>query len=1136
MMAAALAVAGTGVIVVGGRPVLAGPAAPSCPGSVTDGAAASVVARACAKRVLVTGSLTATSAVYAEPSGAYSLEQNVVPVRVHRGSGWVPVDTTLTRRSDGSVQPAAVPDDLRLSGGGTGPLVRLSQSGRMVSMTWPAALPAPSLQGDTAVYAEVLPGVDLRVRATTGGFRHVLVIKNRQAATNPALKVVHYGLSATAATLRQRAGGGLDAVAPDGSVASLSSGALMWDAGPPGPVAAAAGAVRAGPDSPEDAAATIAAPMTLAGGDLAIVPDAAMLSSAKTTFPVYLDPDFPGYLNRWSYADTSGSDRNDGVARVGLNPDGSGTYRSFFEFSTGGIAGKHVLSAVFRSTLVHSYSCGPTPVSLYWTGGISVNGVRTAWSPSLVQWLDEKSGNANKAGGCGTIQPDMLMEFSGGLTGLMQTVATNGTGGMTFGLSARSANGANESATDRWKKFSPTGTSLTVTYNSVPTMPDKLDTHNQGCATGAGRPVLATGTPTLKARVNDADPETDLWANFAWERYTAATNTWTAVSSANTAALASEATGQVTVSPALAPGIYRWRVQAADPWSLPNGASGTDNSPVSGWCEFEVDTTPPNPPLVTADPGNSPFVAGKTVRLRLAPGGSPADTDITGYTWWVVDGQGTHATNFVAGATASIDWTPIAGQGTINVVAKDRVQTGPAVPYAFNAAQPSTELARWPLNDAAGSASLADSTGNSHDATLTGTATLGAPGRTVNGDTALILGGGYASTPGPIIDTSRNFTVSAWVKLTGNDSYKTVLAADGTRNSSFYLQYVADVGRWAFTLPNADADGWTAIRVISSSAPALGVWTHLAGVYDSGAGIAKLYVNGVLEGQATGAHPFQATGPFAIGRAKTTGILCDQWPGSVYDARVWDRALSDAEVAAQADPVNAANLSRDNTGHWLFNEGNGSMAFDSSAYFHDLTINLDAGAGWTTAGHSGSALALTGSGAAETDGPVLYTDQSFTASAWVKMTGSTLSGGTMTALSQDAGTISGFYLGYRQRAAGPSWCLLMHTSDSPSSPSAAACTTTALTAAVLNTWIHLVGVYDAATGHLALYVNGTRVDDGTAVLAGRWNATGPMAAGRARWTPVGGGSTAPADFWVGAIDDVSVYAGAAPAAEIAALP
>src|SRR5262249_712466 len=153
-------------------------------------------------------------------------------------------------------------------------------------------------------------------------------------------------------------------------------------------------------------------------------------------------------------------------------------------------------------------------------------------------------------------------------------------------------------------------------------------------------------------------------------------------------------------------------------------------------CEFEVDTIRPNTAVVTADPANSPFVTGKTIRLTLTPGGSPPDTDITGYNWWVVDGQGTHPTAFAAGATATIAWPPIPGQGPIYIAAKDRVQTSlTTAQYAFNAAQPSTEVARWTLNDPAGATAVADITGNGHAASLTGTATLGASGRVVNGDT-----------------------------------------------------------------------------------------------------------------------------------------------------------------------------------------------------------------------------------------------------------------------------------------------------------------------------------------------------------------------------------------------------------------
>src|SRR5262249_5798648 len=125
------------------------------------------------------------------------------------------------------------------------------------------------------------------------------------------------------------------------------------------------------------------------------------------------------------------------------------------------------------------------------------------------------------------------------------------------------------------------------------------------------------------------------------------------------------------------------------------------------------------------------------------------------------------------------------------------------------------------------------------------------------------------------------------------------------------------------------------------------------------------------------------------------------------------------------------------------------------------------------------------------------------------------------------------YLGYRQEPQGPSWCLLAFDSDNPG-PFAAACTRTALTTSVLNTWVHLVGVYDASSGHLALYVDGTRVDDGSAVRHRRWKASGPFAVGRAWWTP-SGGTPGESDAWIGAIDDVTVYAGVVPATEIPSL-
>jgi hypothetical protein len=436
-------------------------------------------------------------------------------------------------------------------------------------------------------------------------------------------------------------------------------------------------------------------------------------------------------------------------------------------------------------------------------------------------------------------------------------------------------------------------------------------------------------------------------------------------------------------------------------------------------------------------------------------------------------------------------------------------------------------VARWQLNDPGGAASVADTTGNDHPAAVTGRYLLGSPGRTVNGDTALGLdgGNGAGATSGSVIDTSRNFTVAAWVKLTRADGFKTAVAADGSRNSSFFLQYVADVNRWSFTIPKVDADGWTATRVTSTSVPALGVWTLLAGVYDSQAGTIKLYVNGVLEGQVSGAQVFRAAGPFSLGRGKNTGVPSDYWPGSVYDVRLWSRTLSDSELADVANPAIEPNASRDTVGHWLFNEGNGSTARDSSTYANDLTISLDPSTAWTGAGHSGSALLLDGTGGAQTTGPALYTDQSFTISTWVKMTGTALPTVARTVASQDGTTMSGFYLSYRLINNKPLWCFSILAADTPTGKWADACTKDAVTTSVLNTWVHLGGVYNAATGQLELYVNGQRVDDGTGVVTGRWNAAGPLAIGRAIWTPPTGGATNRTDYWVGAVDDVTIRVG-----------
>jgi hypothetical protein len=173
---------------------------------------------------------------------------------------------------------------------------------------------------------------------------------------------------------------------------------------------------------------------------------------------------------------------------------------------------------------------------------------------------------------------------------------------------------------------------------------------------------------------------------------------------------------------------------------------------------------------------------------------------------------------------------------------------------------------------------------------------------TVNGASWVVGNGGgsalhfngvdqSAGTAAPVVDTTKDYTVSAWVtldKLPGN--YATAVSEDGRATANpFYLQY--GQGYFAFSLPGN-------VRATYSVNPVLGQWYHLVGVRDHTSNTVKLYVNGALAGSTAAGTDGQATGPLTIGKAKYAGQDTDFWNGAIDDVRIVGRALSDTEVAA----------------------------------------------------------------------------------------------------------------------------------------------------------------------------------------------------------------------------------------------
>ncbi|MGW6449979.1 hypothetical protein [Lentzea sp. NPDC055074] len=178
-------------MVLPGLHVPAATAVPDCVDVQQTPQAATDMAQRCGQRVEILSLRSENAQTFAKPQGGYTEEQSAEPRFARQADGsWSRVDTTL-RANGKTVTPAAAVLPIEFSAGGTGPAAKLRDGDREVSITWPfGPLPAPVLSGADATYREVLPGVDLKLTASSQGFSQLLVVKNREAARNPKLAKV----------------------------------------------------------------------------------------------------------------------------------------------------------------------------------------------------------------------------------------------------------------------------------------------------------------------------------------------------------------------------------------------------------------------------------------------------------------------------------------------------------------------------------------------------------------------------------------------------------------------------------------------------------------------------------------------------------------------------------------------------------------------------------------------------------------------------------------------------------------------------------------------------------------------------------------------------------------------------------
>ncbi|WP_255949798.1 LamG-like jellyroll fold domain-containing protein [Streptomyces odontomachi] len=1096
------------------------------------------------------GSLRGESSdVFASPDGTLQAREYLRPVRARVGGEWQPIDTDLTTSSNGTVAPKATAVGLRFSGGGTAPLVRMSRAGREVSLSWPGELPVPELDGATATYRDVLPDVDLRMGAQEDGFTQLLVVKSAQAAASSALSELRLKLAADGVDVKETAQHGIAAV--DGGAGSAVFEApqpMMWDSSTPSGEAAAAGpqeeAAVPAADGDERAPtesgklAPVGVDVASDGGELVLIPDEDVLKGADTTYPVFIDPQwYSPRASAWTmatrYRPSSPQWKFNGKSDAGMGYCGWAycepydLKRLFYRIPTSKFAGKTILSAEFVVRNTWSASCTAKDVELWRTKDISSS---TTWNTQLAGgfWADHLDTKSFAYGYEGCAAKDA--EFD--VKSAVQKSADAKLSTMTFGLKATDYDEDHDVAYS-WKRFSDKAY-LRVKYNRPPPQ-IKMSQLTMEYGGVCKKPSSAAHVRTLgKIYANNVtDPDGDSVSVQFQAKWDAGDGKGVVThwSPARTTAKKSGSSFSLSLPSSIpANEQINWYVRSYDgaqysPWSYAGDAP-------TG-CYFVYDTQWPKAPAVSSGeyPASDPEDPEDPWYDGVGKYGSfpikAVDSDVTTY-WYGLneDPSSRHKITTSGGAEKIAQVLPAqAGLNFFTAQAFDSAGNPSEIrTYQFRVKAGQPERAAWQLDDQPGASQAAASTPD-RTAILHGGATPGVAGVT---GTAVSFDGvdDYAQTDIPTVPTDTGFSVSAWVKLSALPDHAAVIAAQpGNHSPGFELYYSKDFDRWAFNQYTSDTSGAPIVRAMAPQAGGVsaGEWTHLVGTFSTQNDELRLYVQGQLVGSAAYDSPWDARRGLMIGAGSYDGVAKSFFPGVIDDLRIFDKPLTDTDVAHlhQHEPLTVPG--RQARAIFPLDEAADATVLTGHADVDPATLRNGAVVS-EGQGVSGGALTLDGTDDyATTTSPQLDNQRSFAVSAWVKLPATKPEHAAIVA-TQAGAHKSGFELYYSSSY--DRWVFNQYSADTTDATPIRAMQPEG-SVAYGGGWVHLVGVHDTVADRLTLYVNGAEA--GSTSLSTTWYASGPVQIGAGLY------DAQPGSYFPGQIDDVRLYDRALSADEVGQL-
>ncbi|MFJ8136846.1 LamG-like jellyroll fold domain-containing protein [Streptomyces sp. NPDC096013] len=343
------------------------------------------------------------------------------------------------------------------------------------------------------------------------------------------------------------------------------------------------------------------------------------------------------------------------------------------------------------------------------------------------------------------------------------------------------------------------------------------------------------------------------------------------------------------------------------------------------------------------------------------------------------------------------------------------------------------------------------------------------------------------------------------------DRLASVTDAMGNKTSYTYT----DDGLTA-TVKRTSSDGTSSYTLESDTYDAAG--NLLTQTTDNGENVTQYTVDASSRTTST------TVDPTGVDRVTSVSYTPDDQVASEndHDATGYDRTTTDSydDMGNLLSETLYGDASGHPSGWWKLNQTTGRSVTDSSGTGN--TVTAGPGVTWSDDAAQFSGDTSGNGDIAATNGPVLDTSSSYTVSAWVKLSDAST---FRTFVAQGGTNRSSFYLQYASTTG--VFRLISPSQDTSAAPSAYY-SASASTTPALNTWTQLVGSFDASTGTMNLYVNGTLA--GTANNPAPWTGAGPLSIGGAKTA-----SGAVSNAVNGAVSNVQTYQRALSTSEINSL-